>query len=61
MKLFSLFTGYVEHRMYPGWSDYLPFYRFPCIKHGLVVDHKHGFDNRLDCPKCLDEKKSDTG
>ena len=55
MKRFSLFTGYVEHRKYPGWSGFLAFYRFDCGKHGSVIDYKHGHNERLDCPICLEE------
>jgi len=44
-----------------GWSGDLTFYAFRCQKHGLVCDYQHGFDDVLSCPKCLDEKKSDTG
>ena len=56
MRLFSIFTGYVEHRMYRGWSGYLPFYGFTCDKHGYVIDYKHGHREKLSCPKCVDEK-----
>ena len=43
---------YVEHRTMPGWSGALPFYAFRCPVHGIVVDYPHGYDQRLDCPKC---------
>ena len=40
----------------PGWSGDLPFYAFRCKQHGLVVDYKHGHDERLSCPKCVAER-----
>ena len=52
MRLFSFWTGYVEHRKYIGWKDYLPFYVFECPQHGSVVDYPHGYSKRLMCPKC---------
>jgi hypothetical protein len=59
MRLFSLFTGYVEHRKHLGWKDYLPFYRFTCPIHGEVIDYSHGYAQRLECPKCRTEEKHD--
>lgn len=47
---------YVEHRTMPGWSGSLPFYAFKCPDHGTVVDYPHGYDQRLDCPKCHRER-----
>ena len=47
---------YVEHRTMPGWSGSLPFYAFKCQDHGVVVDYPHGYDQRLDCPKCHRER-----
>ena len=52
MRLFSVFTGYVEHRKYLGWKEYLPFYRFECHKHGEVIDYRHSHNQRLECSKC---------
>ena len=45
----------------PGWSGDLTFYAFRCNTHGLVCDYPHGFEDRLDCPKCLEVKKNNTG
>jgi len=47
---------YVEHRTMPGWSGSLPFYAFKCQDHGTVVDYPHGYDQRLDCPRCHRER-----
>ena len=47
---------YVEHRTMPGWEGSLPFYAFKCPDHGIVVDYPHGYDQRLDCPKCHRER-----
>jgi hypothetical protein len=40
----------------PGWSEPIPHYMFRCPKHGYVVDYAHGYDMRLECPKCRQEK-----
>jgi len=47
---------FVEHRTMHGWSGSLPFYAFKCPDHGTVVDYPHGYDQRLDCPKCHRER-----
>jgi hypothetical protein len=47
---------YVEHRTMSGWSGSLPFYAFRCPAHGIVVDYPHGYDQRLDCPRCYMER-----
>ena len=52
MKLFSLFTRYIEHRKLPGWAGFLPFYRLDCPIHGEVENYPHGYEGRLECPKC---------
>jgi len=43
---------FIENRVKPGWSDSLPFYAFKCDEHGLVEDYPHGYEKRLECPKC---------
>ena len=50
--LLSPFTGYVEHRKYPGWKAFLPFYRRKCPVHGEYIDYPHGFRSYFLCPKC---------
>jgi len=44
--------SYVEHRKLPGWTGFLPFYRFTCNKHGPQVSYHHGYRKRLICPEC---------
>jgi len=48
---------YVGHRSKPGWKDSIPHYAFKCPKHGTVVDYPHGYNQRLECPQCREEKK----
>jgi len=55
MKLFFLFTGYVEHRKFPGWRGFEPFYRFDCPIHGSVENYKKGYEGRIECPLCFKE------
>ena len=47
---------YIGNRTRSGWSGSLPFYAFNCPLHGVVVDYPHGYENRLDCPKCRGER-----
>ena len=47
---------YVEHRKYPGWTGFLPFYRIQCPVHGEIVDYPHGYARRLTCPMCRKEE-----
>jgi len=48
--------NYVEHRKYPDWSDFLPFYQSKCNKHGDFVNYLQGSRKHLYCPKCREEK-----
>ena len=57
MKLASFLTGYMEHRKYPRWKGFLPFYRKKCKIHGVYVDYLHGYKEYFQCPKCGDERK----
>jgi len=41
-----------------GWNGALDHYAFRCKKHGLVVDYPHGYNQRLECPRCLEEAKN---
>jgi len=43
---------FIGNRVKPGWSGSLPFYAFKCDEHGLVEDYPHGYEKRLECPKC---------
>lgn len=33
---------------------YLTYFAFRCMKHGIQIDYEHGYNYRLDCPKCLE-------
>lgn len=46
---------YVGHRIRAGWKGSLPFFAFRCPIHGLVEDYPHGYNDRLDCSRCLRE------
>jgi hypothetical protein len=53
-------SGYVyvgDHKL-PGWSGELPFYAFECKKHGVVVNYPTGYEERLECPFCLEEENT---
>jgi len=54
-RLLSPLTNYVEHRKYPGWSGFLPFYRIKCPRHGEQITYPHGFRKTLVCLECLKE------
>jgi len=43
---------YVEHRTRSGWRGPIAFFAFRCPEHGTVIDYRHGFNNRLECPEC---------
>ena len=40
------------------WNSPLPYYSFKCSKHGTVYNYPSGFDQKLICPKCLEELKN---
>ena len=46
------FPVHIGHRRLNGWKGSLPFYAFRCPEHGVVENHPHGFNGRLDCPLC---------
>jgi len=48
---------YIGNEKREGWKDSAPFYMFKCPKHGYVKNYVKGFDNRLECPKCIEEMK----
>ncbi len=39
-----------------GWNGTLPFYAFECPTHGTVINYPMGFEKRLECPKCMEER-----
>jgi len=55
LELFLTGRAYVGHRRRPGWTGSLPFFAFKCPKHGIVEDYPHGYNSRLDCPRCRRE------
>ena len=48
---------YLGEQTKDGWSSSLPFYLFKCPKHGLVESYAKGYDDRLECPKCMKENE----
>jgi len=55
LELFLTGRAYVGHRRLTGWKGSLPFFAFKCPKHGIVEDYPHGYNSRLDCPRCKRE------
>jgi len=57
-RLLIWLTGaaYIGHRTRPGWKGSLPFYAFRCPVHGLVENYPSGYEQRLECPRCLKER-----
>ena len=49
---------YVGDRRRDGWRGPLPHYAFRCPVHGLVESYPHGYEQRLECPMCREEKAS---
>ena len=49
---------YVGDRKRNGWKSPIPFYAFRCPIHGIVEDYAHGTNQRLECPRCKEAKKS---
>ena len=53
---------FVGNRAKTGWRGALPFYAFERDEHGLVEDYLHGYEGRLECPKCgLSNKSAQRG
>ncbi len=52
-------SGYVYtgHKSRDGWSGELPHYQFECPIHGLVENYFSGYEQRLECPLCLAERR----
>jgi len=48
---------YVGDRQRRNWKGPLPHYAFMCPVHGVVESYPHGYDQRLECPKCMEEKR----
>lgn len=47
---------YVGERSRDGWRGPLPHYVFECPVHGLVESYPHGYEQRLECPRCVEER-----
>jgi len=47
---------YVGDRQRDEWKCSLPHYVFRCPVHGLVESYPHGYEQRLECPICREEK-----
>ena len=47
---------YIGERQRPEWKEPLPHYAFRCPVHGLVESYPHGYDGRLECPRCTEEE-----
>ena len=45
----------VGDRQRPGWRGPLPHYAFRCPVHGTVESYPHGYEQRLECPRCKEE------
>ena len=39
-----------------GWKGALPHYAFQCPAHGIVEGYPHGYEQRLESPRCIEEK-----
>jgi hypothetical protein len=52
-------SGYVYtgHKRKDGWRGELPHYQFHCLVHGLVENYPSGYEQRLECPLCLAERR----
>ena len=48
---------YVGDKFKEGWKEPIPHYAFKCEKHGIIIDYPHGYNQRLECPKCREEEK----
>jgi len=46
----------IERRKAPDFEEYIMFYAFNCPIHGIVENYPHGYNGRLICPKCIENK-----
>ena len=53
------YTYYGEEKK-EEWKEPIPFYIFKCPTHGYVKNYVKGYEERLECPLCLEEKKLET-
>jgi hypothetical protein len=47
--------AYIGKEKREGWKKPTSIYMFECPKHGYVKSSVKGYDERLECPKCLEE------
>lgn len=48
---------YTGHKSRDGWRGELPHYQFECPIHGLVETYPSGYEQRLECPLCMAERR----
>lgn len=49
---------YVGEEKREGWKEQVSIYMFKCPKHGYVKSNVKGYNERLECPTCLEELKN---
>ena len=59
IKLQLIGYSYHGEEKKEGWKEALPFYIFKCPIHGYVKNYVKGYNERLECPICLEEKKQE--
>ncbi len=52
-KLALLVRGYAFLGLVDGGNGLLELYVVKCGRHGLFLDHPHGYFGRFDCPACM--------
>ena len=62
-KLVFKLTGrlYIGHQTHESWKGSLPHYIIKCPVHGQVVTYPHGYEGRLECPRCLEDSVKAAG
>jgi hypothetical protein len=46
---------YIGEEKKEGWKEPTSIYMFKCPKHGYVKSNVKGYEERLECPFCLEE------
>ena len=49
---------YIGEEIKDGWKKPASMYMFKCPKHGYVKSNVKGYNERLECPLCLEEIKT---
>ena len=47
--------AYIGEEIKEGWKKPSAIYMFKCKKHGYVKSNVKGYNERLECPRCLEE------